>query len=324
MSQARLPEINGIALKVAREKQGMERAELASKCCLSTKMIVELEEGGISSFYNFQLKVSVARKVGSYLGLPLEDYLQEFTLPIEEDQNPVLEENAPLETGESLALESTGKSVTDEGGQLDDLIYESTNSGTSLPHLGSQVQRSKWMSVPLVLLLGGVTLFGFESWFHISDRAFDFLAQIRSKKIELPEPPKELVAQDEQQNQGNEKSSEKTEPIVDALVATSSQNQCPPVRDEQLLVYKSPNPSKLGDAVNIKTLVKQVVCVTDGQGRQISVDLEPNTAHSFKGAPPFVVVAQDLDNVEMFYQGWRVRPPNVGMKQMKLVEVAMQ
>ena len=106
--------------------------------------------------------------------------------------------------------------------------------------------------------------------------------------------------------------------------ATTAQNQCPPVRDEQLLVYKSPNPSKLGDAVNIKTLVKQVVCVTDGQGRQISVELEPNTAHSFKGAPPFVVVAQDLDNVEMFYQGWRVRPPNVGMKQMKLVEVAMQ
>ena len=58
MSQARSPEINGLALKDAREKQGMERAELASKCCLSTKMIVELEEGGISSFYNFQLKVS--------------------------------------------------------------------------------------------------------------------------------------------------------------------------------------------------------------------------------------------------------------------------
>ena len=64
--------------------------------------------------------------------------------------------------------------------------------------------------------------------------------------------------------------------------------------------------------------------MTDSHGKQVSVDLESNTAHSFKGAPPFVVVAQDLDNVEMFYQGWRVRPPNVGVKEMKLVEVAMQ
>lgn len=108
------------------------------------------------------------------------------------------------------------------------------------------------------------------------------------------------------------------------MVAGSSQNQCPSSRGDQLIVYKSPNPSKLGDVVNIKALVKQVVCVTDSQGKQVSVDLESNRAHSFKGAPPFVVVAQDLDGVEMFYQGWRVRPPNVGMKEMKLVEVAMQ
>jgi hypothetical protein len=54
------------------------------------------------------------------------------------------------------------------------------------------------------------------------------------------------------------------------------------------------------------------------------VDLEPNTAYSFKGLSPFIVSAQDLDNVEMFYQGWRVRPPNAGIRQMKLVEVAIQ
>ena len=101
-------------------------------------------------------------------------------------------------------------------------------------------------------------------------------------------------------------------------------SQCPPVRDDQVPIYKSSNPSKLGDAVNIKTLVKQSICVADGQGRQTLVDLEPNTAHSFRGVSPFVVSAQDLDNVEMYYQGWRVRPANAGVKQIKLVEVAMQ
>jgi len=46
MSQSRLPEIIGSALKAAREKRGMERGELATQCCLSSKMILELEEGG--------------------------------------------------------------------------------------------------------------------------------------------------------------------------------------------------------------------------------------------------------------------------------------
>ena len=324
MSQARSPEINGLALKDAREKQGMERAELASKCCLSTKMIVELEEGGISSFYNFQLKVSVAKKVGSYLGLPLEHYLQEFPAVVGGDQGSVVAENAKLQADERLVLVNAAKSVANEGEQVDDLIYESTHAGTSLPHLSSHTQRSRWMSIPLVMLLGGVAFYGFESRFHISDQVIDFLGQSSQKKLELPDPPGGLVAQGEQQTQGGEKVLEKTESSADTSVAASSQNQCPPVRAEQLVVYKSPNPSKLGDVVNIKTLVKQVVCVTDSHGKQVSVDLESNTAHSFKGAPPFVVVAQDLDNVEMFYQGWRVRPPNVGVKEMKLVEVAMQ
>ena len=80
----------------------------------------------------------------------------------------------------------------------------------------------------------------------------------------------------------------------------------------------------MGDVVNVKTLVKQSICVADGQGKQTLVDLEPNAAHTFRGAPPFVISAQDLDNIEMYFQGWRVRSPSPGAKQMKLVEVAVQ
>ena len=129
--------------------------------------------------------------------------------------------------------------------------------------------------------------------------------------------PQQAVAEDS----ASEKVPAKPELVANA---TPAQIQCPQVRDEQLPIYKSPNPSKLGDSVNIKTLVKQSICVADGQGKNTSVDLEPNTAHSFRGVSPFVVSAQDLDNVEMYYQGWRVRPPNAGVKQMKLVETAVQ
>lgn len=97
--------------------------------------------------------------------------------------------------------------------------------------------------------------------------------------------------------------------------------QCPFKQDGQLLSYQTSSPSKAGDTVNIKTLIKQTICFIDGSGKQLVIALEANTAHAFKGVTPFTVLGQDLDNVEMFFQGWRVRLPNAGSKQVKLVEV---
>jgi hypothetical protein len=73
--------------------------------------------------------------------------------------------------------------------------------------------------------------------------------------------------------------------------------------------------------VNIKTLIKQTMCLIDASGKQAVISMEANTAHVFKGSAPFTVLGQDLDNVEMYFQGWRVRPPGQGLKQIKLVQV---
>jgi hypothetical protein len=151
-----------------------------------------------------------------------------------------------------------------------------------------------------------------------------FVDNLGVKKVDSQVPLKEAVSQEPQPVVAEDASPEKTQAKSDAVIATAPlQNQCPQTREE-VVIYRSPNPSKAGDSVSIKTLVKQSICVADGQGKQSWVDLEPNAAHSFRGISPFIVSAQDLDNVEMYYQGWRVRPPSLGMKQMKLVETAMQ
>jgi hypothetical protein len=215
----------------------------------------------------------------------------------------------------------------DEGEQLDDLIYQSTHSGTSLPYVAMRSAPLKKFGLALGLLVVLGALYGVENQFHVSSSVVAYIDSFKTKKAEQ-ETPSESATQEPQQAAVEESNPEKTqakpEPVVAVAGAATTQTQCPPVRDDQVPIYKSPNPSKLGDAVNIKTLVKQSICVADGQGRQTLVDLEPNTAHSFRGVSPFVVSAQDLDNVEMYYQGWRVRPANAGVKQIKLVEVAMQ
>ena len=70
-----LPDVIGSKLKAAREARKLERLELANFCCLSAKMILELEEGGMSSFYSFPLKISAAKRVGNFLNLTESDYL---------------------------------------------------------------------------------------------------------------------------------------------------------------------------------------------------------------------------------------------------------
>jgi hypothetical protein len=73
--------------------------------------------------------------------------------------------------------------------------------------------------------------------------------------------------------------------------------------------------------VNLKTLVKQTICFVDGTGKQMVAAMEANTAFAFKGVAPFTVLAQDLDGIEMYFQGWKVRLPATGTKQVKLLEV---
>ena len=329
MLQDRLPEIIGSALKNAREKRGMERSELATQCCLSNKMILELEEGGMTAFYSFQLKLSSAKRVGSFLGLSSSDYLEQV-VELTEIPDPVVEvEESAAKGGEQPAQASPPKSVLNEGEQLDDLIYQSTNSGTSLSHMNMHTIPVRRIGILLGLLIAVGALYGLNSQFGISTQTLAFIEQMGSKNVVKPEAPQEVVIQEPSPEVVDEKPSTNLEgkpkpTLATSVNTTSIQSQCPPIGGGEIPVVKSPNASKLGDVVNVKTLVKQSICVADGQGKQTLVDLEPNTAHMFKGTPPFVISAQDLDNIEMYFQGWRVRSPSPGTKQMKLVEVAVQ
>jgi transcriptional regulator with XRE-family HTH domain len=346
MSHSRLPEIIGSALKAAREKRRLERSELATNCCLSSKMILELEEGGTSSFYSFQLKLASAKRVGTFLGLSPTDYLvgppevaeipEQVESPLQVESQPTLEdakqaqESFPAKKEEQVEEIVSPKSVVNEGEHLDDLIHQSTLSGTSLPHVSNSSNSVKNARLALGILFVLGTLWFVESKFQASSQVMVLVESIGAKKAPQQTPPASTPkVQEPQQPTAEEKTVAAVEPKPEpkpepASVGVPPQARCYTVKEEQIPTYKSPNPSKLGDAVHIKTLVKQSICFVDGQGKQSVLDFEPNTAQTFKGVSPFIVSAQDLDNVEMYYQGWRVRPPSSGLKQLKLIEAAVQ
>jgi transcriptional regulator with XRE-family HTH domain len=61
--------INGELLRLKRESHGWLISDMATRACMSTKQIRQLEEGGSSAFYSESVKFTSAKKVGGILGL---------------------------------------------------------------------------------------------------------------------------------------------------------------------------------------------------------------------------------------------------------------
>ena len=334
-------EIIGSVLKDAREKKNLARAEFANLCCLSTKMILELEEGGMSSFYTFELKIATAKRVGRVLELDEASYLIDPRATESADDTLV----TPIEEQEISAPKKLEVVGADSGPKNPPLKNETIslaepanpqvlNLDESLSHAdGKHGFKFSSAGASVITLRVMVILFGFSvltgAIYGLNERF-----NIINLAIGLVSPPqKAIVANDAQdvkvdedlalKSDGSDASvkSPETQP-AQALLSTPGE-QCPYKQEAQLPSYQSPNPSKKGDTVNIKSLIKQAICVVDNSGKQTVVNLESNASYAFRGTSPFVVITQDLDSVEMYFQGWRVRSPSAGAKQIKLLEVSL-
>jgi transcriptional regulator with XRE-family HTH domain len=326
MNLSRLPDIIGAEIKSARIERGLEQAELAKKCCLSSKMILELEEGGMNSFYSFELKLAAAKRVGAYLGLSQSDFLLQKVLP---------SENLPIVESPDLGLpDAIDKSLLDTPPSAprvdikksaEELLEGSKIAEES--ELGEPRIAKRFRATPaiLVAVLSVGLLYGISSGSELSDIVQALTNRLVTRPVAVQAEAIEVAKPDTKEGQVDSAvNNPESIKSVEQVAAVASQSQCPYAKDDQLVSYQSPNPSKAGDTVNIKTLVKQTICVTDGLGKQVVANLEANAAQAFKGVAPFTILSQDLDNVEMYYQGWRVRSQKPGASQIKLVEVSTQ
>ena len=76
----KFPNILGDQLKEAREKAGFALQDIATKASLSKKQVQEIENGGVSFFYNPAIKLTAAKKVGKLLGLREDDFLEQSAI----------------------------------------------------------------------------------------------------------------------------------------------------------------------------------------------------------------------------------------------------
>ena len=103
--------------------------------------------------------------------------------------------------------------------------------------------------------------------------------------------------------------------LAPAAVAASA--ECP-AADAAPLNYKPDAPKKAGDTVYLQSKTAQTVCVVDATGKNQNKTLEPGIGVSVYGKPPLKVLTGGLNQVDLYYQGVKVRLGNTNSKTINL------
>ena len=106
-------QIDGSVVRLRREAQGWAINDIAAKACLSVKQIRQIEEGGLSSFYSENVKLTAAKKVAVLLQLSEAQLFGQVPLypPPAEEESFLFDPNTEPFQMASVAVPATVEST---------------------------------------------------------------------------------------------------------------------------------------------------------------------------------------------------------------------
>ena len=323
----KLPEIRKEAFTKARESLGLSTKDLSGMACLSVRQIEQIENGESSSFYGAQVKFTAAKKVASLLKLTPEDAF-DFSGVVQPVKPAEVEEKLQEETKASAAEKKAKPEKTKEKNQAKETEQTKelvSQAPAAEPKAEKPIARKVTESVldysvkskasvdpkKKIILLLAIT-------------AAVIFSVVNLRPLFFPEPVKEEVVIIQEVVPETPPASAPAEPAPAAQPATSvpvpatqpvaaASVECPPA-DASALNYKPDAPKKAGDMVYLQSKTAQTVCVVDATGKTQNKMLEPGVGASVYGKPPFKVLTGGLNQVDLYYQGAKVRTGNTSSK----------
>ena len=331
MSTSISDRVRGELLREWRLAQQIDQSDLARRVNLSAAQIQQLESGGVSLFYSEAIRCSAARKVATALG-----------------QEP----------------ESVIRTIANEGGGtepavmslqvLDDLIELSEQRKNAQKKSSGG---SRWFVRWILALSGLLVLVAFATVMHFQPALLpqwvnDQWARFPFERVPMPESKMSesvlLTKASEPNAAANPVALQASIPIqaVMATLSTSvpatsesvhalTANEAPSAvaltlpeslcqSSEQGTLLMSTIPSKAGNMVHIFPLKAGSVCAKDGSGKNTLLTLQPKEGRSVYGAPPWRVYFEHTDQAQIYFQGERLRWPEVPTRAILLREVKFQ
>jgi len=303
-SKTKQPEIRNGAFLKAREKLGLSVHDLAGQACLSARQIEQIENGEMSSFYGAQIKVTAARKVAKLLGLSEQDAfnLGDVVIDPKNEIAPIPEESNQLVAAEAKQSQDLASEKTQniKVARINPAFAFSTAKGS-----GSQQPGKQRVFIWLSLIAAAV------------------FSVINLRPLFFADKPEEIVVKEEviEQPIAELKAPEvaPASPIAAAPMPIQAASDVAvaevcPTADAVVSSYKPAFPKKSADLDYEQAKTKQVVCVVDASGKTQQKSIDPNAGASFYGAPPFKILSAGLAQVDVYFQGAKVRPANLDGK----------
>ena len=304
-----IPEIRKEVFVKAREALGLSVQELSSKACLSVRQIQQIENGEHNSFYSPNIKFTAAKKVAQLLDLQTEeafdfgDLVSQLPIEVQEAKpSPaVVEEKPKTKTPEPAS------NIKVESAALAKSIQQKKPASRS-------PDKKPWLPILAFIAIAGFAFLSLRpSLFGTASETAQ--APAEEVKAEAPVSPAEPSAQ-----AAPEKAAEPTPTLTPtpavvaapvAVASTPSATECP-MADSNVASYKTDAPKKSADMVYLVAKTPQVVCVLDATGKSQSKQLEPGIGASIYGKAPLKVLTAGLSQVDLYFQGVKVRPGNAG------------
>jgi transcriptional regulator with XRE-family HTH domain len=349
-----LPEIQGKVFKAAREKLRLEPQDLATKACLSKKHIIELEQGGISSFYSESHKITVAKKVAKILQLdeslvlvhPDGDIAQQESLPFDAaiedaEQSKSLETKVVKEvkasvaekpaTAESNQVTANSKAKPSDSKPIK-VSLENIQSGGQMDSSRPKTKQSRsgLISILLLILVAG----------GLYSSKDDIIALFNPPALE----PQAVVVEGAAPQDPKEEGSNPATPANPVNPATPANPSAPntalpaaasvaavaplpsdvscPKPDTNVAEQSVTEPGKPGNFVHVNVKSRQIVCVVDATGKSMMQSIDAGAGHTFGGKAPFTILTNGLAQTSVYFQGKLVRPINEQARTMRVREAS--
>ena len=316
----KLPEIRKETFTKARESLGLSTKDLSGMACLSVRQIEQIENGESSSFYGDQVKFTAAKKVAGLLKLTPEEAF-DFTGVVQPAKAVEVEEKLQEET-KTPATEKKTKPEKAKEKELSPVAVEkvaepksekvsvSKISQTAIDYSAkSKASVDPKKKIFLLAAIGAAVIF----------------SVVNLRPLFFPEPVKEEVViiqevapEPAPTNIPAEPVASAAAPAVVAATAPATVSAECPAADASAMNYKPDAPKKAGDMVYLQSKTAQTVCVVDATGKTQNKMLEPGVGASVYGKPPFKVLTGGLNQVDLYYQGAKVRIGNTSSKTINL------
>ena len=317
----KIPEIRKEAFAKARETLGLSTKELSGMACLSVRQIEQIENGEISSFYGPQVKFTAAKKVAGILKLSEEDAFDFGDPPPQESEVlPVIESEVPETSSvieKTISAEVELPEITESN--VTQQTEEDAEQANSIEEDGVD-SSPKQTKKGLYILVGVVAALAF-SFVNLRPLLFPELVKEEIVLVEqVPAtPPTDAPADSKAPLTIGSPEPTPAPTAAPAVVAAAPastatpSNECPPA-DAAAVSFKPEAPKKAGDMVYLQSKIAQTICVVDASGKIQNKTLEPGAGASFYGRPPLKVFTSGVAQVDIYYQGIKVRPSNSAAK----------